>query len=130
MTHPKSPGKPEPDEDTIRRTVDEILDLSREILNQSTHPRIPHLSQLILKRGQLMADLEAARLGNVGDPLREQCLEKLQACRRMDETIGRNLAAIKSDIAEHLKGCREAHALLDKYKVSLGESGSTRSEEA
>ncbi len=130
MTHPKSPGKPEPDSEAIRQTVDEILALSREILNQSTHPRIPQFNQLILKRGHLMAELEAANLSGLDDVLRKQCLEKLEACRRMDDTIGQNLAAIKSDLAEHLKGCREAHALLDKYKVSLGQSGTIRSEEA
>lgn len=119
-----------PESAEVRKLVDEILALSREILNQSASPKAPQLNQLIFKRGKLMEELSALNLAVLPEALRAQSLEKLEACRKMDDTILHNLESVQSGTDSQLKGFRDAKQLLGKYKMSIEESGTIRSEEA
>lgn len=121
---------PDDPETAAQNLADELLHLSREILTRSTRPEIPELGQLILRRGKLLEDLTLLTPENLSPAAQQNLHRTLSACRKMDETIERNLSTFRTDLDDQLRGCRDSRALLDKYRVPEQGMLGTRSEDA
>lgn len=132
---PGTPSGPEPDAaeniaGTATELADAIVQLTREILIQSANPQVGPFSQLVLRRAKLIEELNRLDFLEFELALRDRIREKLEICRKMDETIEQNMVGHRDTMDEQLKGLREARNLLGKYRSQGPDTAGTRSEEA
>ena len=107
----------------------EIRALSARIVDWSKTPDFPALSQGILKRGELIHQLETAGVSALPDAQKARLKAVLQECQAMDVAVAAHMKNFQGGTEEQLKACREAHHLLDKYKVG-GSGTGHKSEQA
>ncbi len=121
----------EPDsrfEDALQ-TVDTLLVHSRDILSAMTAGDIPRLSQLLMKRGQLIEHLQLIDLGAFDAPKRSRLQEGMDAVGELEPDIQEGLKALGDKLGSALKSNREWRVAIGQYKQSIsGES--TRMDEA
>lgn len=129
---PTGPGPASPTEieATARQLTNELVLVSKDLLTQSANPKLPQLSQLLMRRGKLLEELGRLRTDAIPEASRATLRETLVQCQNMDETIAVNLASHRNELGDQLRSLKDTHALLDKYRAGAREGQGSITEEA
>lgn len=111
-------GPENPDFKSLNAKADELHRLTLAILEQSSNPDLPELTQLILKRGNLLGELATLSLTHLTPEEQAELEGKLNASKALDVDIERNLRQIHAGLESHIKGLKENKSLVTKYKLA------------
>jgi hypothetical protein len=114
---PCGPESEQAPEQKALATVEALHQLTCTILAQGSTPEFPQISQWILQRGELMDEVARLPLLSLSEGIRQQILEKLQACQEMDVTVTKNLAVCHEQLASQLRGAKDSRTLMNKYRI-------------
>jgi hypothetical protein len=128
---PYGPNHSDSSENIAQQRVDELHHLTHEILILSTDPQLPELSQLIIRRGQLLEERRQLNINELPPDRQPPLLATLQICKDLDKAIEQNLRGFHGNLEQQIKGLKEAKTVLSKYKISDDrEDTGTRSRDA
>lgn len=115
---------------TIRAKATELHQLTLAILAQSNQPNLPELTQLVLKRSNLLGELTAVHPNQYSTAEQAELEALLQDSRSLDAEIEKNLRQVHAGLESHIKELNENKSLVTKYKVAGEESEGSRSRNA
>ncbi len=117
------------------QNLDEILQLSHEILNEINESDISILSQLLMRRGKLIKELEDTnpiKALSQSDSKKEATLfkERLAEINALEPQVQSTLNALHKKLGKKLSATIHDKQLAQLYKISPNPIQSTRSDQA
>ena len=135
---PQPPCEPEssPNATRVLHLAEALSRISQTILEHSSQlsaDNLPNFSQLVLQRGQIIAELNT--LGDqatesLSEPERQQLSQQLEAALSVDTAIEKHMAAYKADASGQIKALKDASALLNKYRATPRDTSGSQNRNA
>lgn len=94
----------------------EVLALSQQIVGEA-YEDVQALSQLVLRRGNLIDKLTALPLQNLPQEKQKELFGLVQQSEALEPEIAGKLSGVKGDVKKQLETCRSSKTLLNHYRV-------------
>lgn len=96
--------------------VDTLITLSQEILTSADAEDLNQINQALLKRGQLMAELNTIKLPPLEDSVRDTLTEKLATVKELDQQIERKFSQLSAHLQQQLNSVKDGRTKASQYK--------------
>lgn len=96
--------------------VNQLWQITQDILPQSTGENLPLLNQLIMQRSQLIEQCREIPTQQFNITQQQQLQARLDQCKSLDIQIEKNMRGFQTAIDKQLKHLQQSKQLLGKYQ--------------